>query len=144
MKLLLIMLLGLTTALSSTAEPPAVSRAFISDAPIVVQARALLPSGRFKEAEALLTANTNQPDSLAVRDRQDALDVIHRIRFEYSLSAAELLAKIQKSVPDATQADADRWAAESQVRFRIIDGQKLFFRREPQNIFIFNEEEIGR
>jgi transglutaminase-like putative cysteine protease len=144
MKPLLLVFLGLLSALSLAAEPSAVSRAFVSDDPIVVQARGLLDAGKFTEAAALLKANINPPDSSATRDRQDTLDIIHRIRFEYSLTAAGLLAKIQESIPDATQAEAVRWAAESKVRFRMIDGQKFFFRYEPENIFLFDKEAIER
>src|SRR5205823_5789828 len=58
----------------------------------------------------------------------------------YSLDAAGLLVKIQKMVPDATDEDLERWARESAARYRMIDGKKLFFRREPSNIFLFSEE----
>ena len=55
-----------------------------------------------------------------------------------------LLAKIRKSIPDASAAEVARWADKSKARYRMIDGQKLFFRREPQNIFLFSSEAKAR
>jgi hypothetical protein len=97
-------------------------------------------SGKFQKAEDLLRAADRPGDAEALRARKEALDIIHRTRFEYSLDEACLLAKVRKSVPDATAQDVQRWAKSSSARYRMIDGQKLYFRREPQNIFLFCEE----
>jgi transglutaminase-like putative cysteine protease len=132
-----LMTIAATTTNSVAAEPPAVLRAFTSDDPVVIRARELVQSGKFKEAEALLGANASPA---ATGDRADMLDLIHRIRYEYSLTHDELLNRLKKSIPDATAADVDRWATESKARFRVIDGEKFFFRREPQNIFLFSED----
>jgi transglutaminase-like putative cysteine protease len=122
-------------------EPPAASLAFTSKDPVVLKALKQLDSGKFKQAETLLAANTNRDQSGpdALRARGEALEISRRIRFEYSLDAAALLAKIRKSVPDATAQEVEVWANESHARFRMIDGKKQFFRREPQNIFLFSE-----
>ncbi|HZQ47251.1 MAG TPA: transglutaminase domain-containing protein [Verrucomicrobiae bacterium] len=130
-----------TIAPANTAfEPPAASLAFISDDPLVLQALDLVKSGKYKEAEALLAGGNGKTGPTVLRARSETLELIRRIRFEYSLDAAGLLEKVKKSVPDATAGEVDRWAADSLARYRMIDGQKFFFRREPQNIFIFSEE----
>src|ERR1700719_2767266 len=72
------------TTIATATEPAAVSRAFISNDPIVLQALDLLKSGKFKEAESLLAASTNQINSEALRDRTETIEIIRRIRFEYS------------------------------------------------------------
>jgi len=123
----------------STNELPASSLAFTSQDAVVLQALDLLESGKFTEAEALLAANTNRATADALQARSEALDIIQRIRIEYSLNADGLLTKVRKSIPDATAVEVESWAKESRARYRMIDGQKLFFRREPQNIFIFSE-----
>ena len=126
-----------------SAEPSAASLAFTSTDSKVIAGRRMLDAGEFKRAEALLVArDANEPSVSmeAVRAREELVDIIGRIRFEYSLDAEGLLAKIKKSIPDATAEDVERWAQESGARFRMIDGSKFFFRREPQNIFIFNED----
>ncbi len=122
------------------AEPPAASVAFTSQDPVVIKALALVKSGKFKQAESLLNTADARADAEALRARQEALEIIRRTRIEYSLDPAGLLAKIRRSVPDATARDAERWAKDSRARYRMIDGQKLYFRREPQNIFLFCAE----
>lgn len=131
---------GEDASATSINEPPAASLAFTSKDPVVLQALDFLKSGKFKEAESLLTAGTNQNTASALRDRSETIDTIHRIRHGYSLDAAGLLAKVREKIPDATAGEVDRWATESGARYRMIDGQKLFFRREPQNIFLFSKE----
>jgi transglutaminase-like putative cysteine protease len=122
------------------AEPPATSAAFTSKDPLVLQALDLMKSGKFSQAEALLAPNEAKAETEALRVRSELADIIHRIRFEYSLTSDELLAKVKKSIPDATAKEVARWASQSRARYRMIDGKKLFFHREPQNIFLFCEE----
>ncbi len=129
---------------ASASEPTAASLAFTSKDLVVVKAQGLLKSGRFKEAETILAANVDQGAPDARRARLETLDIIHRMRIEYSLDAEALLAKVRRSIPDATAQEVERWARASRARFRMVDGRKLFFRREPQNIFLFNEEAKSR
>ncbi len=121
-------------------EPTAASLAFTSKDAVVRQALELVKTGKFKAAETLLAGSAKGADASVLRARAETLEIIRRMRYEYSLDAAGLLAKIQKSVPDATAEEVERWAAESLARYRMIDGQKLFFRREPQNVFLFSAE----
>ena len=50
-----------------------------------------------------------RPSVLAAK----TVDIIRRTRFEYSLDAAGLLAKVRKSIPDATAKEVERWAKDS-------------------------------
>lgn len=125
-------------------EPTGASLAFTSKDPVVLQATDLMKAGQFKEAEALLAASTNAGAPEAQRARGETLDILHRIRFEYSLDAEGLLAAVRKSVPDATAAELERWTQESHSRYRIIDGRKLFFRREAGNLFLFSKQAQAR
>jgi hypothetical protein len=146
MKYLRSMLFGFLCAVSLAAkanpaiQSTAASLAFTSKDPIVLQANKLVADGQFHEAQILLSAHTNGTDSDAVNARLQTLDMLHRIRFEYSLTPKALLARLKTSIPDATEADLDRWAAETRARYRMIDGQKFYFRYEPQNIFIFSAD----
>lgn len=127
------------TAAAATSEPAAASLAFTSKDPVVRQALELMNAGKFNEAESLLATHAGDDSPEALLARSETADIIRRTRFEYSLDANGLLAKVRKSVPDATARDVERWAKESKARYRMIDGQKFFFRREPQNIFLFSE-----
>ena len=136
---LLVAAANLTSPLAA-AEPTGASTAFTSKDPVVMKARALMTSGKFKQAETLLGEQDAKASAEARRARSELADILHRTRFEYSLEAAELLTKIKKSIPDATADDVERWARDSHARYQVIDGRKFFFRREPQNIFLFCEE----
>lgn len=126
------------------AEPPAASAAFTSKDTVVRKALALMDSGKFQKAEALLRSTDRPGDTEALRARGEALEIIRRTRIEYSLDAPGLLAKVRRSVPDATAREVERWAKDSAARYRVIDGKKLYFRREPQNIFLFCAEAKAR
>jgi len=136
------LILALLASISAgpAAEPTGASVAFTSRDAVVLKALALVKSGKFLKAEALLNAPDAQADFDARRARTEALDIIQRTRYEYSLAPAELLAKVKKEIPDATARDVERWARDSAARYRVIDGKKFFARREPSNIFLFCEE----
>jgi transglutaminase-like putative cysteine protease len=145
MKILSLIMTGLLaitakSTLSLAAEPPGASAAFTSEDPVVLKARGLMDAGKFKQAEILARAKDAKASAETIRARTEFLDILHRVRLEYSLDAAGLLAKVKKIIPDASAQEVERWAAESNARFKIIDGQKRFFSREPQNIFLFSDE----
>jgi hypothetical protein len=125
-------------------EPPAASAAFTSQDKVVLEARNLARTGDFLSAERTLSQKDLESDAQARQARLELIDILRRIRFEYSLDSAGLLAKVKKTIPDASGDEVERWASESRVRFRTIDGKKYFFRREPQNIFLFSQEAIDR
>ncbi len=114
-------------------EPPGASAAWTSDDPAVVRARELLTKGKFAEAEGSLASDAD-PAHVEMRE------IIRRLRSEYTLTDEKLLAKLRKSIPDVTLADLHRWRDAGQVQHRVIDGQLLYFNREPSNIFRFCEE----
>jgi transglutaminase-like putative cysteine protease len=136
--LILSMTISLCTAFA--AEPPGALAGFTSRDPVVLKALALMKSGKFQKAEGLLARADSQADSEALRARQETIEIIRRTRSEYSLDEAGLLAKVRKIVPDATAKEVERWAKDSAARYRVIDGKKFFFGREPSNIFLFCEE----
>lgn len=121
-------------------EPPAASVAFVSRDRVVRNALALMNAGQFQKAEALLEKADRPGDAATLRARTEAREILRRTRIEYSLDAPGLLAKVRRSVPDATAEEVERWARDSGARYRVIDGRKLYFRREPQNIFLFCAE----
>jgi hypothetical protein len=140
----LIVALAASISNSPAAEPTGASLAFTSRDPVVLKAMDLVKSGKSQKAETLLRAADNRADPEALRAREEALEIIRRTRYEYSLTAPELLAKIKKDIPDATARDVERWAKNSAARYRMVDGKKYFARREPSNIFLFCEEAKAR
>ena len=134
----LLVLIGLfmtvTPALAKDEETGA-SILWTSDDPVLAEARKLIIAGELTKAEKVLAGHPEQAEGL---------DVIRRVRREYGASEAELLQKLKPSIPDLTAADIGKWREAGQVQFRMIDGKVGYFRREPSNIFRFNDEAIKR
>ena len=120
--------------------PTGAASLFTSRDSVVSEARELINMGRLSDAETLLKASLKGDDVEKLRARKESLEIIRRIRIEYSLTEEELLKKVRQSIPDATQAEVVRWAEESKARLREIDGTRFYFRREPQNIFLFSPQ----
>lgn len=133
---------------AATADEPSMatgaSAAFTSQDPRVLEALELIQSGDYRSAEQLLSAADPQADVAALRARSELVEIMHRVRHEYSLDSAGLLAKVKKIIPDASAEEVERWASETRARLRMIDGTKFYFRREPQNIFLFSKQAIER
>jgi transglutaminase-like putative cysteine protease len=128
-------------ASAPAAEPTGASPAFTTDDPLVRQARDLMREGKFNEAQALLASGRDgRADAQAERARAEMKEIIRRVRQDYDLDAAALLARIQKDIPDATAADLERWTKANEAQHRIIDGEVKYFGREPVNLYRFSEE----
>lgn len=104
--------------------------------PVVVQAREHVQAGRLAETEKLLQ-DSPAGDPLATQARREMLEIIRRIRIEYALDQASLLAKLKRSLPDVTADELTAWREAGQVRARTLDGQVRYFRSEPSNMFRF-------
>jgi transglutaminase-like putative cysteine protease len=134
----------LTTAAATPPEPPGASLAFTSTDPIVIRAVALLNQGNLSDAESLLKSAAPATDPETDRARAEALELIRRTRLEYSQDPPTLLAKIQKSIPDAQPSDLDRWTAAGHLDHRLLDRELRYFNREPSNLFRFCPEAKDR
>lgn len=134
----------MTSHVATAAEPTGASAAFTSQDPAVLEAHKLMGAGDFRSAEQVLSAADPKADTAALRARSELIEIMQRVRHEYSLDAAGLLAKVKLQIPDASGEDVERWTHETTARYRVIDGTKFYFRREPQNVFLFSKEAIER
>jgi len=115
-----------------------------ADANVVTQAMSAVEEGRFADAEALLARCIADPAGPVVDDCAVLREQMRRIRHDYRLSADELLAKLQRSIPDVTAADIARWRDRGELQHRVIDGEVRYFAREPSNLFRFCDEAKSR
>ena len=117
------------------------SSAFTSTDPIVKLAFDLLNQGQYAQADKLLADSEASADPASAQARAELREeVIPRMRREYSLTEADLLARIKNRVPDATTDDIARWRAANELQSKLIDGQRFYFNREPQNLFIVSAD----
>jgi Transglutaminase-like superfamily len=102
--------------------------------------QALVANGSFAEAEKLLRARIPDPSAPTAGEAAIQLEILRRTRHDFSLADADVLAEVKKSVPDATQADVDRWREAGDLQFRTIDGERRYFGRAVSNLFRFSDE----
>jgi transglutaminase-like putative cysteine protease len=140
--LFLLLALLIMRTLTISAAPPALptgaSLAWTSTDPVIVQARDLINAGALAKAEALLQSHSD------VAAAAETLEIIRRIRQDYSVTAAGMLKKLQPSIRDLTADDVARWTETRELQARTIDGQLAYFRREPSNLFRFCPDAIAR
>jgi transglutaminase-like putative cysteine protease len=126
--------MSLTTALAKEVETGA-SIIWTSADPVLVEVRKLIVAGELTKAEKALAGHAAEAEGR---------DIIRRTRREYSASEGDLLQILKPSIPDLTAQDLVKWREAGGVQFRMIDGKVGYFRREPSNIFRFNEEAKAR
>jgi len=137
---LLLMSKETAKATASLSEPTAALPAMTSEDPQIAKARRLVEAGDFTQARKILDAAIASATGNTKEEYAGLLDFMERIHWEYSLDERALLTKVRAAIPDATESEVSRWASETKARYRIIDGTKFYFRREPRNIFLFSAE----
>src|SRR5690348_6783942 len=97
---------ALTAAVAIAQEqlPTGAASAWTSDDSVVVAARELINDGKYTEADELLRKNANAE----VPARAELVDIIRRIRLDYTLTVDAFLTKLHRNIPDATAADVEK------------------------------------
>lgn len=114
------------------------------DAELLKHAWAAVDSGRFSDAERLLREKVTDPEGPVVDSCAVALEIIRRIRLDYSLTPEQLLDKLRDSIPDVAAEDLERWRQQGVLQHRVIDDQVRYFGSEPSNLFRFCAEARSR
>jgi len=108
--------------------------------PVLIEAQRLIAAGRLADAQKLLSDRRDNPGTDIARRRDEQVEVIRRIRLEYCVTEAQMLEKLRKSIPDITLADIRRWRDAGELQHRVLDGEVLYWEREPSNLFKFSKE----
>jgi len=110
--------------------------------PIVAQ----IDAGHFKAADAAIGHALAQPGVSA--DARRALlfqrERMRRIRLDFTLGADDVKARVRQQIPDLTDAEFARWDAAGLFEHQVIDGQRLYFKRSPGNLFRLSPEAVAR
>lgn len=128
--------------IAGPAESPK-GKSDVSD-PILARTCKLIEDGEFARATELLKDRSAPPDAKTIRLRDDQLEIIRRIRLDFRLNEKQITDKIRKSIPDVTADDVRRWQKANVLQHRIIDGEILYFVREPSNLFKLCPEAVER
>ncbi|HET6906006.1 MAG TPA: transglutaminase domain-containing protein, partial [Rhodanobacteraceae bacterium] len=97
----------------------------------------LVTAGQFQAADARIEAALKQPGLSP--DMRTALEFqrvrMQRMRDDFSLTADEVEAKVRKQIPDMTDAEFADWDAHGLFEHITIDGERMYFKRSPSNLF---------
>src|SRR5689334_18893345 len=77
--------------------------------PSDVNLKQLIDRGDFSDAEKIEKSEVNDPSAPVTSEAAIKHAVLRRTRIDYPLTDKQVLAEIKKSIPDATEADVDRW-----------------------------------
>lgn len=101
-----------------------------------------IDSGNFTLAEEqiqLLLENEHASDSVK-KIMNDQLDLMNRIRMDFSLTEDEIKEKLMKYFPQINDSMLRKWEGEKSLEMRIIDGEKKYFRHAHNNLFRLDRE----
>lgn len=103
-----------------------------------------LEKGAFREAEAWLNQQIVVPTEPITSPAAIEREILRRTRLEFSLGEEALLAELRREIPDVAEADLARWRSAGELQYRVIDGERRYFRRAVANLFRFSSEARGR
>ena len=100
----------------------------------------LIASGEYTAAESQLRADVADGSAPIVAGAAVQLEILRRTRLDFSLDEQTVLQQVQRSIPDATVEDLQRWREANQLQHRVIDGHVRYFRRAVSNLYRFSDE----
>ncbi len=105
--------------------------------PVVSKARAVRERGDFKQAATVLnSALANKNLSEAERKQLSyEIDLLERIRKDFSLTKEQLFSRLEKAVRDITTAEFEGWLKEGRFENRTIDGTTYYSGTSVSNLF---------
>ena len=105
----------------------------------------LVDAGRFADARARIERELAQAPPVSTRAALEfQRERMRRILIDFSLDRAQVEAAVRRRIPDLGEAEFERWQRAGLLESRWIDGQRLYFRRAPANLFRLSEEARGR
>jgi transglutaminase-like putative cysteine protease len=120
--------------------------AALAATPAVARAVELVDAGRFAEAEANIASRLQS--SSVPADERSALEFererMHRILLDFTLTQADVKAKVRESIPDLTDQEFAAWDQAGLFEKRVIDGRTLYFQRSPSNLFRLSAAAVAR
>lgn len=114
-------------------EPTGAADVWTSAAPAAERFRRHVDAGDF-------VAATADAASLPPRQAIDALDLLARFRYEFSVDEPTMLARIRQQIPDYSQDELRRATRQNRIRHKVIDGRLFYFRREPRVLIAFDAD----
>jgi hypothetical protein len=102
------------------------------------QIQALIQAGEFKRADRAILERLGQDTTLSASDRlalEFERERLSRVRRDFRKTESEVRSFIAKWMPNATEADNQRWEKSGVLEMMLIDGKKCYFNSAARNLF---------
>lgn len=102
--------------------------------------QAMIDRGEFASAEQLLQSLISDPAAPVTGGPAVQLEILRRIRHDFSLDEQTVLQQVRRTIPDVNTADLARWREANELQSRMIDGKVRYFRRAVSNLYRFSDD----
>jgi hypothetical protein len=142
----MLLALAATAAMGQHAPPPAAAASTATAPTELDSIIARIDAGDFRQATTAIDQALARPDVSAPTRQALAFqrERMRRILLDFTLTRAEVEARVRKQIPDLTAAEFARWDNAGLLERMNIDGRTLYFKRAPGNLFRLSAEALGR
>ena len=106
----------------------------------------MITVGQFHAAEIRIDAELKQPE--LPPDTRRAFEFqrerMVRMRYDFNLTADQVKSKLREQIPDLADSDFARWDAQGLLEHLAIDGERVYFKRSPSNLFRLSAQARAR
>nr|WP_237709675.1 transglutaminase-like domain-containing protein [Microbulbifer agarilyticus] len=107
--------------------------------------RAQVDQGNYQSAKSVIQQmrddSTHEEVASALAFEAERM---RRIEMEFTLKQEDLLGSIQRYIPDATEKDVSQWNSEGLLEYKVINGERRYFRKAAYNLVHVSNEAAAR
>ncbi|HTM29303.1 MAG TPA: transglutaminase domain-containing protein [Rhodanobacter sp.] len=142
----MLLALAATMAMGQPTPPPTAAASIAAAPGELDPIIARIDAGDFRQATADIDRTLARPDVSATTRQALAFqrERMRRILLDFTLTRAEVEARVRKQIPDLTAAEFARWDDAGLLERMTIDGRTLYFKRAPGNLFRLSAAALGR
>jgi hypothetical protein len=103
----------------------------------------LIEKGEFVQAKELIKEKLIMDTTLTKamqRQLEFEMERMERMEMDFNKSESEVFEYIQKYIPDVKKSDLKTWEDEKSLEFKIINGEKKYFKYAARNLFRINKD----
>ena len=113
---------------------------------MVADVQAQVDAGQFEAARARIAAAL--ADSALPARLRSAFEFererMRRIRLDFTLSEADVKARVREQIPDLSDVEFAQWNAQGLFEHQVIDGTTWYFERAPSNLYRLSAQARAR
>ena len=93
-------------------------------------------------ADSLL--KDGKTDSLTQSKLKALIDMVGRIRVDFTLAEANIEARLKKEIGEYSQNEKVNWEKNNWLEYKIIDGEKRYFKRSVSNLKLILADQLSK